>query len=42
MLKDSLRVTIPNPHPGDIGTNFLAKILGQVKVEISDWDKLSS
>jgi len=40
MLKDSLRVTIPNPHLGDISANFLAKILGQAKVDISDWEKL--
>jgi len=38
MLKDSLRITIPNPHQGDISANFLAKILGQAKVDISDWD----
>jgi len=40
MLKDSLRVTIPNPHQGDISANILAKILGQAKVEISDWENL--
>jgi hypothetical protein len=40
MLKDSLRVTIPNPHQGDISANFLAKILGQAKVDISDWENL--
>jgi len=40
MLKDSLRITIPNPHQGDISANFLAKILGQAKVDISDWENL--
>ncbi|MEG4323004.1 MULTISPECIES: type II toxin-antitoxin system HicA family toxin [unclassified Microcoleus] len=40
MLKDSLRITIPNPHQGDISANFLAKFLGQAKVDINDWENL--
>ena len=40
MLKHNLRITIPNPHQGDISANFLAKILRQAKVEISDWENL--
>jgi predicted RNA binding protein YcfA (HicA-like mRNA interferase family) len=40
MLNDSLRFTIPNPHQCDISANFLAKILGQAKVDISDWENL--
>lgn len=40
MLKDNLRITIPNPHQGDISANFLAKILRQAKVDISDWENL--
>jgi predicted RNA binding protein YcfA (HicA-like mRNA interferase family) len=41
LLKDSLRVTIPNPHQDDISANFLAKIWGQAKVDINDWENLS-
>ena len=40
MLKDNLRITIPNPHQGDISANFLAKILRSAKVDISDWENL--
>lgn len=40
MLKDSLRLTIHNPHQGDVSANFLAKILGQAKVDINDWENL--
>ena len=40
MLKDNLRITIPNFHQGDISTNFLAKILRSAKVDISDWENL--
>lgn len=35
MLKDNLRIIIPNNHQGDISANFLAKILGQAKVELN-------
>ncbi len=27
MLKDQLRLTLPNPHTSDIGINLLSKIL---------------
>lgn len=40
MLKDSLRLTIPNPHQGDISINLLAKILRQAKIDRDDWDQL--
>lgn len=40
MLKNDLRLTIPNPHQGDISANFLVKILRQAKVDISDWENL--
>ena len=40
MLKDSLRLTIPNPHQGDISINLLAKILRQAKINRDDWDQL--
>ena len=40
MVKNDLRLTIPNPHQGDISANFLVKILRQAKVDISDWENL--
>ncbi|MCL1473984.1 type II toxin-antitoxin system HicA family toxin [Argonema antarcticum] len=40
MLKDTLRITIPNPHQGDISTNLLARILRQAKIERDDWEQL--
>ena len=32
MIKGNLSITIPNPHKGDIGVDFLVKILIQAKV----------
>jgi predicted RNA binding protein YcfA (HicA-like mRNA interferase family) len=40
MLKDTQRITIPNPHEGDISTNFLARILRQAKIDRKDWEQL--
>ncbi len=40
MLKGTQRITIPNPHEGDISTNFLARILKQAKIEREDWEEL--
>jgi hypothetical protein len=40
MIKDSLRLTIPNPHQGDIGINLLSKILKQAEISKEDWENL--
>ncbi len=40
MIKGNLSITIPNPHKGDIGTDFLVKILRQAKVSKEEWEKL--
>ncbi len=40
MIKDNIRLTLPNPHRGDIGTEFLKKILKQAKIEIHQWVEL--
>ncbi|MBD0295690.1 MAG: type II toxin-antitoxin system HicA family toxin [Flavisolibacter sp.] len=40
MLKDQLRLTLPNPHTSDIGINLLSKILKQAGISKSDWEKL--
>ena len=40
MLKGNLRLTIPNPHQGDIGTDLLSKILKQAGISKEEWEKL--
>lgn len=40
MIKGNLSITIPNPHKGDIGVDFLVKILRQAKVSKEEWEKL--
>jgi len=40
MLRHSQRVTLPNPHRGDVGTNLLAKILRQAAIDREQWNKL--
>lgn len=40
MLKGNISITIPNPHKGDIGVDFLAKILRQAQVSREEWEKL--
>jgi len=40
MVKESLRVRIPNPHQGDIGKNFLRAILSQAGISVAAWENL--
>jgi predicted RNA binding protein YcfA (HicA-like mRNA interferase family) len=40
MLKDELRLTIPNPHKSDISKALLAKILEQGDIDLRDWEQL--
>jgi len=40
MIKDQLRLTIPNPHQSDIGINLLNKILRQAGISKEEWEKL--
>lgn len=40
MIKNTIRLVIPNPHKGDIGKDLLSKILKQAKIERSDWKSL--
>ncbi len=40
MIKGDLSITVPNPHKGDIGLDFLVKILRQAKVSKEEWEKL--
>jgi predicted RNA binding protein YcfA (HicA-like mRNA interferase family) len=40
MVKEQIRVRIPNPHRGDIGRNLLRVILREVGITIEEWEKL--
>jgi predicted RNA binding protein YcfA (HicA-like mRNA interferase family) len=38
MIKDSLKVRIPNPHTGDISKHLLAEILRQAGISRDEWN----
>ena len=38
LIKDNLRLTIPNPHQSDIGINLLSKILKQAGISNEEWE----
>ncbi len=40
MVKDNLRLTIPNPHQGDISRSLLSKILRQARISREEWEIL--
>jgi predicted RNA binding protein YcfA (HicA-like mRNA interferase family) len=40
MVRERLRLRIPNPHRGDIGKHLLREILKQAGVAIDEWEKL--
>jgi predicted RNA binding protein YcfA (HicA-like mRNA interferase family) len=40
LLKGTLRLTIPNPHQGDISVDLLGKILKQAGISRDEWGKL--
>lgn len=37
MIKGELRLTLPNPHRGDIAPALLARILRQAGISREDW-----
>ncbi len=37
---DRLRLTIPNPHSGEIGKALLAEILREANISRHEWEKL--
>ncbi len=39
MVKESLKIRIPNPHMGDIDIGLLKEILRQAGIPAKDWDK---
>jgi predicted RNA binding protein YcfA (HicA-like mRNA interferase family) len=40
MVKGELRLTIPNPHQGDISISLLSKILRQANIGRDEWEQL--
>jgi len=40
MVKDQLRLVIPNPHKGEISQALLAKILKQAGIDKDKWEGL--
>jgi len=39
MVKNNLRLTIPNPHKQVIGVDLLKRILNQGKIQRDEWEK---
>jgi len=40
MIKDELKLTIPNPHKGDISVGLLNRILRQANISREEWEVL--
>jgi len=40
MIKDNVTLRLPNPHKGDIGREFLIRILKQAKIDRTVWERL--
>ena len=40
MIKGEITVRLPNPHQGDIGRGFLARILRQAGIGRAEWERL--
>jgi predicted RNA binding protein YcfA (HicA-like mRNA interferase family) len=40
MVRNDVTVWLPNPHEGDIGRDFLARILRQAGIERDEWEAL--
>ncbi len=40
MVKENLRLTIPNPHQADIGKALLTKLLRQAQISREEWEQL--
>jgi predicted RNA binding protein YcfA (HicA-like mRNA interferase family) len=40
LVKNDITVRLPNPHQGDIGQEFLARILRQARIDRDQWEAL--
>jgi hypothetical protein len=39
MVKNEARLTIPNPHYGDIDWSLMKRILRSAQISTDDWDR---
>lgn len=39
MKKNGRKITLPNPHQGDISAPLLARILKQANISLEEWEK---
>ena len=40
MVKGNLRLTLPNPHQGEINKDLLSRILKQAGISRGEWERL--
>lgn len=40
MIKEKLKIRIPNPHKRDIGENLLNQILKEIGIDKTKWEEL--
>lgn len=40
MVRDELRLTIPNPHAGEISRPLLIRLLRQAGIDREEWERL--
>lgn len=40
MVKDNFKLTIPNPHQGDISVSLLTRILKRANIDRNEWEDL--
>ncbi|MBM2811007.1 MAG: hypothetical protein HW416_1766 [Chloroflexi bacterium] len=40
MQRGDVRLILPNPHRGDIGLDFLARLLREAEVTREEWERL--
>ncbi len=42
MIRGGIRLTVPNPHQGDIDWSLTKRILNVAKIAPGDWERLGS
>jgi hypothetical protein len=40
MVRGTVRISVPNPHSGDISVNLLARLLRQAGIGREEWERL--
>ncbi len=40
MIRGDVTLRLPNPHRGDIGKEFLARVLRQAGIQRDEWEEL--